>query len=361
MGYTKTDNTDGIFRIVPYGINTFYKNITEEGYLPIKKNVEGLTLSPTVQTNEAAYITKRKIESTYYRTKTYVSAKGFAILGIGSSTDNSSWEQFAYLAVGKNAEGLVYASISGCKVVTETFGVAPEATKATKDGDGKTITSTYLKVNDASSTYLTKTDAGNIYLKLTGGTLSGGIAIKKIVNNIETTTSLTSDTYTETKYITTYLSNNPSASALASGILINELGLYYRIEKEINSGTYTYYKCLHSGNYSTYALPLSGGTLTGNLTLSKNSTGVVLQGANTAISMTDVDGTTYKVLYNVKNSNKNVQLNSTGGEIFIGWANTTGIRLGYTTNCPIRLGTGAYGKTLPSTGSEGQIFFKLES
>lgn len=58
MGYTKEDNSEGIFRIVPYGINSFYKEITEKGYLPL--NGGTITGSLTTQGNITINSTKTK-------------------------------------------------------------------------------------------------------------------------------------------------------------------------------------------------------------------------------------------------------------------------------------------------------------
>lgn len=53
MGYTKDDNTVGIFRIVPYGINSFYKEISEKGYLPLTGGTitGGLTTQGNININ----------------------------------------------------------------------------------------------------------------------------------------------------------------------------------------------------------------------------------------------------------------------------------------------------------------------
>lgn len=55
------------------------------------------------------------------------------------------------------------------------------AGKAETDGNGATITSTYLKKTDASSTYLTKTSASSTYLPLSGGTLTGALTVKSSI------------------------------------------------------------------------------------------------------------------------------------------------------------------------------------
>lgn len=214
---------------------------------------------------------------------------------------------------------LVYRDKEG-KVILN--GTASNATNATNDSEGEQITTKYLKLVGG-------TLSGNIVISKTSA--SGGMLSIKTDSGIDLRNAISSST----KGRHGLWSSGYSTDGTSTNYVVSNQWLIYREQN-------------------------------GDIRLNPNTkiivnTDILLQGADTSIRMAASDGNTYPVLYNVKNSNQNIQLNSTGGEIFIGWANTTGIRIGCTTNCPIRLGTGAYGKTLPSTGLEGQIFFKLES
>jgi hypothetical protein len=82
---------------------------------------------------------------------------------------------------------MMYRDTNGKNIFKGNADSATSATKATQDGNGKIIASTYLTKDGASSTYLTKsnatstyltkTDAGNTYLKLSGGTISGNLTV----------------------------------------------------------------------------------------------------------------------------------------------------------------------------------------
>ena len=251
-----------------------------------------LIISPTTITNSAYVSIRKKIDTTYYRSRMYVSSKGFTILDNSISTNNSDWTQKGYLAVGESG-GVIYGSVNGDKI-------------------------------------LTAANYDEYALPLSGGTLTGTLTLPKIRLTGTGDASLTS-----------------TAHALQIGetseqnIIIDDNEIISR----------------KNGESTTLYINV-GGTTSINSIL---TTSISLHTAGSAVTATDVNGKEWNILYNVQNSNKNIQLNSTNGDIFIGWENTTGIRLGCNTNCPIRLGTGAYGTSLPSSGLEGQIFFKLES
>ena len=88
------------------------------------------------------------------------------------------------------------------------------------------------------------------------------------------------------------------------------------------SGTtwsHTSYAVLHSGNYSSYALPKSGGTITGGLTINGNLTFTstndlgIIQGYNST--------TKYNILRN--HGNGNVSLSACSAGLYLGYENST--------------------------------------
>ncbi len=56
------------------------------------------------------------------------------------------------------------------------------------------------------------------------------------------------------------------------------------IRNGIDTTWNAWYTLLHSGNYNSYALPLSGGTLTGQITSQRNDSGIVLESQNSSAS-----------------------------------------------------------------------------
>ena len=135
----------------------------------------------------------------------------------------------------------------------------------------------------------TKTQVDNAlggYLPLSGGTLTGTLAMKFD---------------TDTSRACGYQWKNTSGTSIASiiyhntaqNIILNPVGSSetwsdavgkYSLIVGNNSLTYNTYHILHSNNYSSYALPLSGGTLTGNVTFN---------GVNKGIYLTDSGGNTF--------------------------------------------------------------------
>ena len=133
---------------------------------------------------------------------------GYSNIFIGNSTDR------AYCSITLDPNNIFSLKYNGSSVITATsvnnikfYGIA---TKATQDGNGNTISTTYLKKTDITqsdvmgsilvngeyievyddseiyaeldSTYLKKTDASSTYLKLTGGTITGALNINGALN-----------------------------------------------------------------------------------------------------------------------------------------------------------------------------------
>ena len=119
-----------------------------------------------------------------------------------------------------------------------TLGINSNGQLYVKGGAGGGINTTDLQNYLTQNSYLNVTSADNRYLKLSGGTLSGNIVFQD-----------------------GYLRFTNSSGSFLGAYNVNASGeaLYLK-------GS-TWNKILHSGNYSQYALPLSGGTLDGVLTL----------------------------------------------------------------------------------------------
>ena len=111
-------------------------------------------------------------------------------------------------------------------------------------------------------------------LPKSGGILTGNLTIKKdnnsslyLYNNTTTAQAVFQQLDSETLQILNYYNGNNY-----SGIYISKyttsLNNIFRLVHKVD-GTATQYNILHQGNMSSYVLPLTGGTLTGNLVCQK--------------------------------------------------------------------------------------------
>ena len=169
--------------------------------------------------------------------------------------DSGNYTDYTVTKTGSGASGTWGISISGT------------ATNATNDGDGNAISSTYLK--------------------LSGGTMSGNITFNK-QKGVRFTDS-TNNIY----YGICDTGNNlwiGSGSSTANHHRGSEGGTYISAGYNTTSGkgnntiriaiptltdgtwSCVYCDVLHTQNYSSYALPLTGGTLTGDLVIQRTST-----------------------------------------------------------------------------------------
>ena len=133
--------------------------------------------------------------------------------------------------------------------------------------------SQFLKADGSvdSTSYATSASLGN-YLPLTGGTLTGD---NNILNLNGTTNSYIYYKIGSTKKASSGYYNN-------FAFIANEK-TYARIgvaddgtpQYHTNNSMANVYTLLHSGNYNSYALPLTGGTLSGNLIISGNSPTII--------------------------------------------------------------------------------------
>ena len=138
-------------------------------------------------------------------------------------------------------------------------GNANYATKAAQDGNGNTITSTYLPLSGGTMTGALHISGGN------RSNYSEGIRMH-----------VSSDNWTGLVLCGSDNTGNGGTSAKTWGVF-NKDGLFYITKNGSSSGT-AQLSCindnvwrangnilLHAGNYSSYVLPLSGGTMTGNI------------------------------------------------------------------------------------------------
>lgn len=177
--------------------------------------------------------------------------------------------------------------------------------------------------------YGSLTGHASLDLPLTGGTLSGSVAISATGRGYNLTDA-SGTTYGgiyengDNLWIGAASSTSPHHRG-ANGNTYISSG-YSTSNSAGNSTVYVWvptlsgttwggnaYGVLHTGNYSSYALPLSGGTLSGNLTFSATTDNGIIQGYN---------GTTkYNIIRN--HGNGNVSLSACSAGLHLGYTNTT--------------------------------------
>lgn len=171
---------------------------------------------------------------------------------------SKNYTDYTVTKTGSGASGTWGISISG---------TATNATNATNDSDGNPINSTYLKLSGGTmsgNTTFNKTKG--IYFTDTSGTIYAGIydngnnlwigATSGGGNHHRGASGIT--------YISTGLNTTTGLGNPTIGIAIPTL--------TDNKWSCVYGDVLHSINYSEYALPITGGTLTGDLIIQKTST-----------------------------------------------------------------------------------------
>lgn len=190
------------------------------------------------------------------------------------------------------------------KITADTALNVASATKATQDGNGNTISSTYLK--------------------LSGGTVTGNLTLSKSgglnYNGIQTATA-DSDrcVWFSTSTIGTPCKNdnfqyNPATGVLTVGSITGNAATATKATQDGDGNVIT----------STY-LPLSGGTVTGTLVLSKttdlsgtanNSPALIIGGTATQAHL-ELDGNEIQSKTN-GTSVGSLNLNYDGGEVYVG-------------------------------------------
>ena len=132
----------------------------------------------------------------------------------------------------------------------------------------------------------------------------------------------------------------------------NTTNLYFRNKNGDNNTWMDWNTVLHSNNYSSYALPLSGGTVTGTLVLSKttdasgtadNGPALVVGGTRSQAHL-EIDANEI-IAKSDATTKSNLYLGENGIAVVLN-------------GVPV-VKTNSYGTSLPSTGVTGQIFFKV--
>lgn len=143
-----------------------------------------------------------------------------------------------------------------------TLGINSEGKLYVKGGTGGGLDITALQNYLTQNSYLNVTEGDGRYLKLSGGTIASSIALPLIIKTSSYTSGIQIHNSGGSKVFLgwneingVHLFNYSTSSSLK---LHDNGNLYYNNDV-----------ILHAGNYSSYALPLSGGTINGQLTISR--------------------------------------------------------------------------------------------
>ena len=238
---------------------------------------------------------------------------------------------------------------------------ATSATNATNDGDGNTITSYYCTLSTAQTISGTKTFSSEVKMTASGTSdICPGILAAFKTNRAQVTNLITSNIYAGTSTSTATSSQDPIIFYKYGSISSQAPATTTQLAKiDLDGNIYE-----GSTKLSSKYLALSGGTVTGTLTLSRtqdasgdadNKPALIVGGASTAQHI-EMDGneilskendTTPGVLW-LQDSSGTVKVGGTGGLIIGATNSDTGFRCRN-----ISYGTGD-----PSGGSSGDIYIK---
>ena len=229
------------------------------------------------------------------QTSTPVDADYYISQYVGGGTTTTTYHRRPMSALWTYVKG---------KITADTALNVASATKATQDGNGDTISSTYLKLSGGIVT-------GNLTLSKSGGFNYSGIQTATADSNrcvwFSTSTIGTPCKNDNFQY-------NPATGVLTVGSITGNAATATKATQDGNGNTIT----------STY-LPLTGGTVTGTLVLSKttdlsgtanNSPALIVGGTATQAHL-ELDGNEIQSKTN-GTSVGNLNLNYDGGEVYIG-------------------------------------------
>lgn len=173
-------------------------------------------------------------------------------------------------------------TVTGIKLASNTSAINPDSNGIVTIPAATGSAFGVLKVGNTLSVSSGTINLKDSYLPLTGGTLTGTLS----VNNITASGGQGLLTYHPTEWTGVSSTQWGVGAADSQGVIrsSNTNLIHYR---HTTSGT-TDYVILDESNYSSYALPLTGGTLSGNVYISNKNKGYWL---------TDSAGTSYAAIY----------------------------------------------------------------
>ena len=218
--------------------------------------------------------------------------------GTGSFDEKSMWTALGTTVSDKVIAASHIPGLAASKITSGTLAAARIPALAISKVSG---------LQDALDNVYTKTQVDKAlggYLPLSGGTLTGGLEVGGALytKGFAHMINFDVDTSRALAYGWRDTNSNTVASIVyhntAQNIILNPIGSANTYSDAIgkyslfvgnNKLTYNTYPILHSNNYSSYALPLSGGTLKGNVTFNA---------VNKGIYLTDSNGDTYAAIIN---------------------------------------------------------------